>query len=174
MADDAKANDENNDLSFCCSCGSCELKVKDAKKPLFCGFCHCDSCKVATQAPLNHCALFKPENVEFIKGSGKDGAVVNYKVRETRSHTFCGKCGYTLYGTNGSKLISVPVANFAKRGEDQRKDKDYASIPDYFKPQVHLWFSERIGDYYDDPLTKYLDYPQAFGGTGKQFEKEKK
>jgi hypothetical protein len=72
-----------------CLCGAVRYRIEGA--PLWSAFCHCESCRRATGAPVTAYAGFKPEQVTFTQGTFR-----RYASSPGVSRGFCGDCGSPL------------------------------------------------------------------------------
>lgn len=50
-----------------CFCGAVEIEVIGAPEAM--GYCHCNSCRSWSAAPVNAFTLWKPQNVKVTKGA---------------------------------------------------------------------------------------------------------
>jgi hypothetical protein len=137
---------EEKEYRGSCFCGAVQLKVTG--EPVAAGYCHCDSCRKWSAAPVNAFTLWPPQAVEVTSGAEHiDG--FNKTPNSTRS--WCTKCGGHLF-TRHPKLGIVDV---------------YAAvIPDLpFRPGVHVNYQETVL-HLRDGLPKLKDYPTEMGGSG--------
>ena len=129
-----------------CFCGAVQLTVTG--EPAVMGYCHCESCRKWSAAPVNAFTLWKPEAVRVTRGADKIGTY-NQTPRSFRK--WCQVCGGHLFTEHpGWGLTDV-----------------YAStIPTLaYKPAVHVNYQEtklRM----KDGLPKLKDFPSEMGGSG--------
>jgi hypothetical protein len=71
-----------------CFCGAVEIEVNGAPEAM--GYCHCNSCRSWSAAPVNAFTLWKPANVKVIKGADLVGHFMKTKMSDRQ---FCTKCG---------------------------------------------------------------------------------
>lgn len=133
-----------------CFCGRVELELSG--KPIFQGLCHCDSCKQWLAAPMNAATLWPTQCVKFIRG---EDLLRTYAKTPRSQRKHCTKCGSNVVNAHDEEgMIDVfaPII------------KDFS-----FTPTMHVHYQERMRDV-DDPLPKFADLPEEFGGTGKRIE----
>src|SRR5436190_20827566 len=71
-----------------CFCGAVEIEVTGAPKVM--GYCHCNSCRSWSAAPVNAFTLWDPVDVSIVKGSEN---LALFSKRPTSERQFCRKCG---------------------------------------------------------------------------------
>lgn len=112
-------------LSGRCYCGAIEFIT--AQKPQSVVYCHCDSCRRASGAPVAAFAGLDEDKVSFIPNEGRE-----ISVNPGATRTFCSNCGSSLVGRYeylpGKIFISLGVV-------DQAKD---------LVPELHCHESERL------------------------------
>ena len=129
-----------------CFCGTVQFTVSGT--PAAMGYCHCESCRRWSAAPVNAFTLWKPEAVQVTRGAESIGAY-NKTPRSTRK--WCKACGGHLYTEHPHwALIDVYAA----------------SIPEFpYRAGVHVNYQEaklRM----PDGLPKMRDLPKEMGGSG--------
>lgn len=111
------------------------------------GYCHCESCRHWSAAPVNAFTLWAPEAVAATQGAVQIGTFA----RTPKSHRkWCKNCGGHLF-TEHSAMGLVDV---------------YAGVTPAFdlQPAVHVNYAEtrlRISD----GLPKFNDVPADMGGS---------
>ena len=131
-----------------CFCGCVKVEVTGAPEGM--GYCHCDSCRSWSAAPLNAFTLWKPENVKVTAGENSIGT---YHKTDTSHRKFCTTCGGHIMTWH------PPFGLF---------DVYAAMIPGFkFEPHLHVYYSEKVLAVRDG-LPKFKDFPEAFGGSGEQ------
>ncbi len=129
-----------------CFCGAVQLKVSG--EPAGMGYCHCESCRSWSAAPVNAFTLWKPEAVRITRGADKIGT---YNKTPHSYRKWCTACGgHILTEHPGMKLVDV-----------------YAGIiPDFpYRAGIHVNYQEtRLP--MKDGLPKMKDMPQEMGGSG--------
>jgi hypothetical protein len=129
-----------------CFCGAVEVSVSG--NPVIMGYCHCRSCRDWSAAPVNAFTIWKPENVNVIKGANDVGG---FNRTERSLRKWCRTCG-------GHVLTEHPHMGVV--------DVYAATIPDFpFKPAVHVHYQEAVLRVRDG-LPKMKDLPKDFGGSG--------
>ena len=128
-----------------CFCGSVQFTVTG--EPAAMGYCHCESCRTWSAAPVNAFTLWKPESLRVTKGSDQIGSYA----KTPKSHRkWCKACG-------GHLFTEHPHWNLV--------DVYAAVIPGFeYKPGVHVNYQEtklRIRD----GLPKLQDLPKEMGGS---------
>lgn len=129
-----------------CFCGAVQLMVTG--EPVQMGYCHCESCRSWSAAPVNAFTLFKPEAVRVTRGAE---LVTGYAKTPRSLRKWCRQCGGHLFTEHPAwGLVDVYAA----------------AIPDVaFRPAVHVNYQEttlRVRD----GLPKLKDLPQEMGGSG--------
>lgn len=129
-----------------CFCGAVELTLTGA--PVAMGYCHCDSCRHWSAAPINAFTLWKPEAVKVTKGSDNLGT---YHKTERSFRKWCKTCGgHVLTEHPGWGVTDVYVAVI----DDVR-----------FEPHLHVNYAESVL-HVRDGLPKQKDMPKEMGGSG--------
>ena len=129
-----------------CFCGAVEIKVTG--EPVAAGFCHCESCRSWSAAPVNAFSLWKPEAVTVTRGADSVGT---YHKTERSYRKFCKMCG-------GHLMTDHPHWGLI--------DVYAATIPTYrHVPQLHVNYAETVL-HLKDGLPKMKDVPKEMGGSG--------
>jgi hypothetical protein len=129
-----------------CFCGEVQFTVSG--EPAGMGYCHCDSCRSWSAAPVNAFTLWKPEALRITKGADHIGT---YNKTPHSYRKWCTSCGGHLFTEHpGMGLTDVYAA----------------TIPDFpYKPGVHVHYQEtRLP--LRDGLPKMRDLPSEMGGSG--------
>ena len=129
-----------------CFCGAVELTVHG--NPVVMGYCHCESCRSWSGAPVNAFTLWKPEAVQVTRGADRIGT---YNKTPRSSRKWCTTCGGHLFTEHPHwGLVDVYAA----------------TIPDFpFAAGVHVNYQEtRLP--LRDGLPKLKDVPKEMGGSG--------
>ncbi|WP_342625306.1 GFA family protein [Pseudomonas alkylphenolica] len=129
-----------------CFCGAVEFTVSG--EPAAMGYCHCESCRHWSAAPVNAFTLWKPEALQVTRGAENIGS---YNKTPQSFRKWCKRCGGHIFTEHpGMGLIDVYAA----------------VIPDLaYSPEVHVHYQEtrlRI----KDGLPKLKDVPGELGGSG--------
>ena len=112
------------------------------------GYCHCNSCRSWSAAPVNAFTLWKPENVKVTKGAEFVG---HFMKTERSDRQYCTKCG-------GHLMNHHPLLGLI--------DVYAATIPSVkFTPAVHVNYAETVLPM-KDGLPKLKDFPAELGGSG--------
>ncbi len=129
-----------------CFCGAVKLEVTGT--PAAMGYCHCQSCRSWSAAPVNAFTLWKPSAVRITAGAEH---VAMFQKSKLSQRQYCRKCGGHLM-TNHPPLGLVDV--YA------------ATLPSLaFAPSVHVNYAETVLPM-KDGLPKLRDFPAEFGGSG--------
>jgi hypothetical protein len=129
-----------------CFCGAVEVTVSG--DPLAMGYCHCQSCRSWSAAPVNAFTLWKPENVRVTKGAELVGHFMKTKASDRQ---YCTKCG-------GHLMNNHPLLGLV--------DVYAATVPSVtFTPAVHVNYAETVLPMRDG-LPKLKDFPAELGGSG--------
>lgn len=129
-----------------CFCGAVEFTVSG--EPAAMGYCHCESCRHWSAAPVNAFTLWKPEALQVTRGAENIGS---YNKTPQSFRKWCKLCGGHIFTEHpGMGLIDVYAA----------------VIPDLaYSPELHVHYQEtrlRI----KDGLPKLKDVPGELGGSG--------
>jgi hypothetical protein len=124
------------------------VEIAVSGEPVAMGYCHCDSCRSWSAAPVNAFTLWKPENVTVTKGA----ELVGHFMKTKRSdRQYCTRCG-------GHLMTNHPLLGLV--------DLYAATIPTVrFTPAVHVNYAETVLPM-KDGLPKLKDYPAEMGGSG--------
>jgi len=129
-----------------CFCGAVRLAVSG--QPAAMGYCHCESCRTWSAAPVNAFTLWKPEALRVTRGADNIGAFH----KTSKSHRkWCKTCGGHLFTEHPQwGLVDVYAA----------------VIPQFpFRAGVHVNYQEtRLR--MQDGLPKLRDLPAEMGGSG--------
>jgi hypothetical protein len=129
-----------------CFCGAVEIQVSGTAEAM--GYCHCNSCRSWSAAPVNAFTLWKPENVQVTKGVEFIGHFMKTPLSNRQYCTNCG--GHLMTNHRPIGLVDVYAATIP-------------SLP--FKPGVHVNYAETVLPM-NDGLTKLKDFPAELGGSG--------
>lgn len=129
-----------------CFCGAVTFAVTG--EPAAMGYCHCESCRTWSAAPVNAFTLWKPDAVRITQGTENIGT---YSKTPLSVRKWCRTCG-------GHILTDHPTWGVI--------DVYAAVIPDFpYKAGIHVNYEEtrlRI----QDGLPKMKDLPKEMGGSG--------
>jgi len=130
-----------------CFCGAVQFEVTG--EPAAAGYCHCDSCRKWSAAPVNAFSLWQPEAVKVTRGEDNIGT---YNKTERSYRKWCKTCGGHVFTQHpGFGLIDVYAA----------------VIPDLpFDPHLHVFYEETVLRIRDG-LPKMADIPAELGGSGR-------
>ncbi|CAD6553943.1 hypothetical protein LMG28727_05614 [Paraburkholderia kirstenboschensis] len=129
-----------------CFCGAVQFTVSG--EPAGMGYCHCESCRRWSGAPVNAFTLWKPEALHVTRGADDIGT---YNKTPHSYRKWCKSCGGHLFTEHpGLELIDVYAAVIA-------------DFP--YEPGVHVHYPEsRLR--MKDGLPKQKDLPAEMGGSG--------
>ena len=129
-----------------CFCGAVQISVSG--EPVAQGYCHCESCRSWSAAPVNAFTLWKPDAVKITRGAAQVGV---YHKTERSYRQYCKACGGHLV-TDHPQWALVDV--YA------------ATIPQFrHQPGVHVNYQETVLPM-KDGLPKMKDLPSEMGGSG--------
>jgi hypothetical protein len=121
-----------------CLCGSIRFRVSG--QPIGAGFCHCESCRKQTGAPVAAYVVFDASQVEWTKGTRQ-----RFESSPQKFRSFCGRCGASLALEDESRdrtLVEFHVSAM--------------DTPENFPPEEHTHYAERISWMTcDDGLQKF-------------------
>jgi hypothetical protein len=135
-----------------CFCGSVQFTVTG--DPVAMGYCHCESCRRWSAAPVNAFTLWKPDALRITRGANN---IDTYNKTPNSYRKWCKSCGGHVFTDHpGMGVVDVYAA----------------AIPDFpYEPHVHVNYQEaklRM----KDGLPKLKDYPKEMGGSGVVMESE--
>jgi hypothetical protein len=123
-----------------CFCGAVEFTVSGA--PVSMGYCHCNSCRHWSAAPVNAFTLWQPENVRITRGEENIGTFSKTPQSYRKGHVFTEHPGLGLTDVYAAVIPDVP-----------------------FIPGLHVNYGETKLSIRDG-LLKLKDFPHGFGGSG--------
>jgi hypothetical protein len=129
-----------------CFCGAVQLSVRG--EPAGMGYCHCNSCRSWSAAPVNAFTLWKPESVQITRGA--DNILTYHKTAKSYRKS-CKTCGGHLFTAHPAwGVVDVYAAVL----------RDFK-----FRPALHVNYAEtRLP--LKDGLPKFSDMPKEMGGSG--------
>ena len=136
----------SNTYKGACFCGAVEFDVSG--EPVAMGYCHCDSCRSWSAAPVNAFTLWKPDAVKVTRGASHLQSYAKTPKSHRKSCKVCGGHVFTehpLWGVTDVYAASIP--GFA------------------YRAALHVNYQEaklRI----KDGLPKMKDMPSEMGGSG--------
>jgi hypothetical protein len=116
-----------------CLCGAIRFEVSGA--PKWTAYCHCNSCRKHTGAPVSAYAGYERANVVFTKGQLK-----KFSSSKGVERGFCESCGATLSyeGDRWPTEMHFHVGAF--------------NAPEKFAPQGHAFEQERLSWLHLEPI----------------------
>ena len=129
-----------------CFCNAVQFTVSG--DPVGMGYCHCESCRKWSAAPVNAFTLWKPEAVRVTRGKEN---IASFAKTPASHRKWCKACGGHVFTDHpGMGLVDVYAA----------------SIPDLpYKAGVHVNY-EHTRLPMKDGLPKLKDFPKELGGSG--------
>jgi len=138
--------DLNTTHAGTCFCGAVEITVTG--RPIEMGYCHCESCRSYSGAPVTAFVLWHANQVEVTRGKH---SLSGFQKSAMSDRRFCALCG-------GHVLAYHPSLGLT--------DVHAAVLPTLaFVPSVHLNYAETVLPIRDG-LPKLSDFPSAVGGSG--------
>lgn len=129
-----------------CFCGAVTVEVTGSPEAM--GYCHCNSCRSWSGAPVNAFTLWKSEAVQVKSGAEH---IATFQKTPFSQRKYCRLCGGHLM--NGHQPVGL-IDVFA------------ATIPTLkFVPGVHVNYGETVLPM-KDGLPKMKDFPAELGGSG--------
>lgn len=129
-----------------CSCGAVHVEVSGEPEAM--GYCHCQSCRSWSAAPVNAFTLWKPDAVRVTAGAEH---VATFQKTKFSQRQYCKKCG-------GHLMNNHPTIGLV--------DVYAATLPTLrFSPGVHINYADTVLPMRDG-LPKLKDFPKEFGGSG--------
>lgn len=135
-----------SDYKGSCFCGAVQFTVSG--EPEATGYCHCESCRHWSAAPVNAFSLWKPDAIRVTRGADNIGT---YNKTPNSYRKWCKICGGHIFTEHpGMGLTDIYVA----------------VIPDFsYQPSVHVNYQETVLCI-KDGLPKLKDFPAEMGGSG--------
>ena len=129
-----------------CFCGAVSLVVTG--EPVAMGYCHCESCRQWSAAPVNAYTLWRPGSVKITAGAENIGT---FSKTPKSARKWCKLCGGHLLAEHPAlKLVNVYAAVLPTLD---------------FKPREHLHYQEAVFRVVDS-LPNLNDLPKSGGGSG--------
>jgi len=129
-----------------CFCGAVQFTMTG--QPAAMGYCHCESCRHWSAAPVNAFTLWQPDAMKMTRGSDNIGS---YNKTANSVRKWCKSCGGHVFTEHpGWNLVDVYAATIP-------------SLP--FKPALHVHYQESVLPIRDG-LPKQKDVPKEMGGSG--------
>ena len=129
-----------------CFCGAVTFTVEGAPEGM--GYCHCNSCRTWSGAPVNAFTLWKPDSLEITGGTDQ---IATYHKTDQSLRKYCKSCG-------GHLMTDHPEMGLI--------DIYAAMLPALeFQPGLHVHYGEKVLSI-PDGLTKFADLPGDLGGSG--------
>jgi hypothetical protein len=129
-----------------CFCGSVTIEVTGTPEGM--GYCHCQSCRSWSAAPVNAFTLWKTDAVRVTAGADKLGS---FEKTPRSQRQYCTRCG-------GHVMTAHPAWGLI--------DVYAATIPTLeFAPGVHVNYAETVLPMRDG-LPKLKDFPAELGESG--------
>jgi hypothetical protein len=129
-----------------CFCGAVQFTVRG--EPVVMGYCHCESCRSWSAAPVNAFTLWKPEAVQITRGADNVGT---YNKTPRSYRKWCKTCGGHIFTEHPAWGVIDVYA---------------AVILDFpYRADIHVNYQEtklRM----KDGLPKMKDFPKEMGGSG--------
>lgn len=137
---------ETDTFKGSCFCGAVQFTVTGS--PAGMGYCHCESCRSWSAAPVNAFTLWKPEALHITSGAHNIGT---YNKTPQSFRKWCKTCG-------GHLFTEHPLMGLT--------DVYAATIPTFpYQAAIHVHYGEtRLP--IKDGLPKMKDLPSEMGGSG--------
>jgi hypothetical protein len=116
-----------NQLSGGCMCGA--VRYEAMSGPVGVIYCHCESCRRHTGAPVSALAGFRHDEVRFTGSERK-----RYESSEGVARGFCGDCGTTLTWEGDGEELGMLIEIHMGTLDD----------PDALEPRCHVHHDERV------------------------------
>jgi hypothetical protein len=128
-----------------CFCGTVQFTVRG--EPAAAGYCHCESCRRWSAAPVNAFTLWKPEALQITRGAE---AIGRYRKTPQSVRKWCTSCGGHLFTEHPHWGLTDVYA---------------ATIDFPFQAAVHVHYQETVLPI-KDGVPKFRDIPKEMGGSG--------
>ena len=126
-----------------CQCG--QVRYRIGGEPLFTALCHCSMCRRAHSAPAVAWAMYREDQVEFLKGPP-----AAYASSAEARRGFCRACGtqISFTATFIPGLVDIAIGSLDR--------------PEDLAPRLHYWETRRLPWLkIDDGLPRYPEFPPA-------------
>ncbi len=141
---------ENGRYTGACFCGAVEIKAEGA--PFLMGYCHCDSCRHWSAAPVSAFTLWAPEAFTVTKGADN---ILTYNKTPGTFRKSCKTCGGHICSDHPEKgFVDIYPALLSGLA---------------FQPAIHVNYGEKVLRIRDG-LPKFRDFPAEGGGSGELVE----
>lgn len=131
-----------------CLCGEVQFVVTG--EPATMGYCHCDTCRHWSAAPVSAFTLWRPEALQITHGAN---LIEAYSHSPRTIRKWCSACG-------GHVLTERPEWDLIELFP--------ATITDFpFRPGVHVHYQMSVL-HIADGLPKLKDLPTELGGNGEE------
>ncbi len=138
----------NTDRTYSGKCFCGEVQFTASGDPALMAYCHCDSCRSWSAAPVSAFTLWKPEAIQVTHGV--DSIVTSNRTKNS-DRKWCRKCGGHVFTGHPEMGMTEVCA---------------AVIPDLdFEPVLHVHYQETVLHMHDG-LPKMRDVPKEAGGSG--------
>ena len=144
-------NNEQPKYQGSCYCGA--VKVTVVGPSVAAGYCHCHSCRKWHSAPINAWSGWSKDDVEIT------GKTTTSEQSSQSKRISCAGCGGGV-ANELPQLGMIVVYPMTLAGSDFK-----------FEPEMHLFYAERVVDF-NDGLPKFVDMPEAHGGSGKMISED--
>lgn len=133
-----------------CFCGAVEVEAEGEPRSM--GYCHCNSCREWSAAPVTSFMLWKAGQVRVTKGAEH---LAEYARTAVSHRTYCSLCGGHVMNDHPSWGL---------------RDVYPAILPTVeFKPRSHVYYGESVLHIHDG-LPKFRDLPEKAGGSGEMMD----
>lgn len=129
-----------------CFCGAVTIETSGAPEAM--GYCHCNSCRAWSAAPVTAFSLWQPQAVRVTGGAEH---LASFAKTPSSERHYCRRCGgHVLTKHPGMGLIDVYPALLPSLA---------------FAPVLHVNYAESVLPIRDD-LPKMKDFPAPLGSSG--------
>ncbi len=129
-----------------CFCGDVQFKVTG--EPALMAYCHCESCRQWSAAPVSAFTLWKPEAIEVTHGAD---SIATTNKTPASDRKWCRRCGGHVFTGHPAMGLTEVCA---------------AALPELpFEPVLHVHYQETVLPMRDG-LAKMKDVPKQAGGSG--------
>lgn len=143
---DVPAPSRDDRAAGACFCGAVAVEVTGS--PVEMGYCHCDSCRAYSGAPMSAFTLWKADQVRITRGAEHLGG---FNKTGFSNRRFCTNCG-------GHVMVEHPGFGFT--------DVSPGVLPTItFVPAMHLNCRDAVLPVRDG-LPRFSDFPAEAGGSG--------
>ncbi|KAK7224865.1 hypothetical protein V2G26_012868 [Clonostachys chloroleuca] len=137
-----------------CHCGKVKYQLS-RDKPLASKYCHCRTCQRLHGAPFQWAAIFEKEDINFTngpRGLSWFNSSSNTAEHQLPCKVHCSYCKTPIMDEGRNMILLFPSLIEEVHTEIGREA---------FKPQMHIFYSQRVVDLPNDGLPKWSEHENS-------------